>query len=93
MNHHAAPQVTPAKTQPFMAPNPEQPRTAQVIPPNAINRIVGRIKSCARSRWTLPGLAVRSERTWEVGWVRGTGAELVMGSGLTLTISTTWRKP
>lgn len=54
MNHHAVPQVTPAKMQPFMAPKPEQPRTAHVIAPNAANSSVGRIRSWVKSpRWHL----------------------------------------
>src|SRR3974390_2182436 len=50
MNHQAVPHVTPAKTQPFIAPKPEQPRTAHVIAPRAAKRTVGRIRSCVRSR-------------------------------------------
>src|SRR5579885_2606320 len=45
--HQAAPHVTPAKTQPFHAPKPEQPRTAQVIPPSATKSNVGKIRSCS----------------------------------------------
>src|SRR5581483_4690615 len=82
MNHQAAPQVTPAKTQPFIAPNPEQPRTAQVIPPNAIKRTVGRIKSCARS---AKGSAVRSSDKSAKGMVswlvfEDWGGVVLMGS-------------
>src|ERR1044071_1046577 len=48
MNRQAAPQVIPAKTQPFTAPNPEHPRTAQVIPPSAAKSSVGRKRSVAK---------------------------------------------
>src|SRR5208283_2479947 len=53
MNHHAAPQVTPANTHPFIPPKPEQPRTAQVMPPRATKRSVGRTRSCIKSRRLL----------------------------------------
>ena len=50
MNHQAVPQMTPANTQPLSAPKPEQPRTAQAMPPNAANSRVGRNRSLAQLR-------------------------------------------
>src|SRR5580704_17015628 len=61
--HQAAPHVTPANTQPFQAPNPEQPRTAHVMPPSATKSIVGRIRSLSQS--------VGETRVEFAGWLAG----------------------
>ena len=65
MNHHAAPQVTPAKRQPLEAPKPEEPRTAHVIAPNAEKRSVGKTKSAARQHrlivWNRPAPSSNNE--------------------------------
>ena len=85
MNHQAAPQVTPANTQPFTAPNPEQPRTAHVMPPKAANSSVGRRKSFAQffeMRWSDTGASVFGD------W-RGSMGSASPGAGTPLT-TTGW---